>query len=101
VDYAARAVVEQGQSLSGRRVMLTGMVVTGANDRPYLGELVVDCCAADARPVLVGLTGAVPNNLVPGAWIEVEGGYTDRIERDPHSGDLIPYLEVSSVRAVP
>lgn len=101
VDYAARAVVEQGRSLSGRRVVLTGMVVTGVDGRPYLGELLADCCAADARPVIVGLTGAVPNNLVAGARIEVEGGYTDRIERDPRSGDLIPYVEVSVARVAP
>ena len=100
VEYAARAVIEQGRSLSGRRVTLAGFVVAGAGDRPYLVRLVVECCAADARPVKVGLTGDVPANLPPGTWVEVEGGYSDQVDRDPHGGDLIPYLEVSAVRVI-
>jgi len=100
IEYAARAVVEQGRSLSGRRVALVGFVIVDAEGRPYLTRLVIGCCAADARPIKVGLAGEVPTNLLSGTWIEVEGGYTDRVERDPLGGDLIPYLEVASARLV-
>ena len=58
------------------------------------------CCAADARPVEVGLTGNLPAGLVAGEWIEVDGGFVDLRDRDPISQALIPYIEVSAVRAI-
>jgi uncharacterized repeat protein (TIGR03943 family) len=100
VEYAARAVADRGRSLAGRRVSLEGFVIAGTDGRPYLARLVVSCCAADARPVKVGLVGGVPAGLSPGDWIQVEGGYTDRLDRDPLSGHPIPYLDVSGLRRI-
>jgi uncharacterized membrane protein YcgQ (UPF0703/DUF1980 family) len=48
----------------------------------------------------VGLAGDLPAKLSEGGWVEVEGGYADRVDRDPLSGDLIPYLQVSAVREI-
>jgi len=101
LDYASRAVFDHGQSLSGRRVALSGFVIAGPDGQPYLARLVVSCCAADARPVKIGLAGDVPTDLVPDQWIEVVGAYTDRVDRDPVNGAVIPYIQVAGVTNVP
>jgi uncharacterized repeat protein (TIGR03943 family) len=101
LDYAARAVFDHGRSLAGRDVQLSGFVIAGVNGTPYLARLVVGCCAADARPIKVGLTGDLPGILAPDQWVEVVGRYTDQADRDPINGELIPYLFVVSVRDIP
>jgi uncharacterized repeat protein (TIGR03943 family) len=101
LDYASRAVFDRGRSLQDRRVVLTGFVIEGPNGRPYLARMIVSCCAADARPIKVALTGAVPLDLAPDTWIEVVGAYLARADRDPVNGDVIPFLEVGSVKEIP
>ncbi len=100
LDYASRAVFDQGRSLAGRRVMLSGFVIAGPDGQPYLARMIVSCCAADARPIKVGLAGDVPADLVPDQWIEVEGSYTDRADRDPVNEDVIPFVQVATVRTI-
>jgi uncharacterized repeat protein (TIGR03943 family) len=100
VDYASRAVLDQGRTLTGRRIVLSGFVIAGPDGRPYLARMVIGCCAADARPVKVGLAGDVPASLAPGQWIEVVGTYADQSDRDPRSGGLIPYIQVAEFRPV-
>jgi uncharacterized repeat protein (TIGR03943 family) len=101
LDYASRAVFDEGRSLSGRRIVLSGFIIAGPDGQPYLARLIVGCCAADARPIKVGLAGDVPADLVPDQWVEVEGTYTDRADRDEVNEDLIPYLQVASARDIP
>ncbi|MER7336069.1 MULTISPECIES: TIGR03943 family putative permease subunit [unclassified Micromonospora] len=101
LDYAARALFDRGASLGGRRVRLTGFVTTGPDGRPLLARMVLSCCAADGRPVKLGLTGAAPEGLADDTWIEVTGRYSDRIIRDPVNDAEIPYLDVESWRQVP
>jgi uncharacterized repeat protein (TIGR03943 family) len=101
MDYAARAVFDTGRSLAGRRVVVSGFVIVRPDAQPYLARLVVTCCAADARPIKVGLDGPVPSDLAADAWIEVEGTYTERSDRDEVNGDVIPYLRVVSTRDIP
>jgi uncharacterized repeat protein (TIGR03943 family) len=100
LDYASRAVFDQGRSLAKRRVKLTGFVIPGPGGQPYLARMMVTCCAADARPIKVGLTGLIPADLAENQWIEVVGAYTGRSDRDPVNGDVIPYLQVSSTREI-
>jgi uncharacterized repeat protein (TIGR03943 family) len=99
LDYAGRAAFD-AQTLSGRQVTLTGFVIAGPNGVPYLARMVVTCCAADGRPIKVGLTGDVPGNLKQDQWIEVDGTYTDRSDRDPVNSDVIPYLQVTALRPI-
>jgi uncharacterized repeat protein (TIGR03943 family) len=101
LEYASRAVFDEGRSLEGRRVALSGFIIAGPNGQPYLARLVVACCAADARPIKVGLTGDVPSDLVADRWIEVVGTFTDRTDRDPVNEDVIPYLQVAETRDLP
>lgn len=100
LDYASRAVFDRGLSLSGRRVTLSGFVIAGPSGQPYLARMIVSCCAADARPVKIGLAGEVPGDLKPDQWIEVEGSYTDRADHDPVNNDLIPYLQVAALHGI-
>lgn len=100
LDYAGRAVFDAGQSLNGRTVRLTGFIIPGPNGRPYLARMVVTCCAADARPVKIGLDGDVPAGLRQEQWVQVDGAYVDRQDRDPVNGETIPYLQVSAVREI-
>jgi uncharacterized repeat protein (TIGR03943 family) len=101
VEFAARAAVEQGRSLVDRRVVLTGFLIDGPSGEPYLARMVIGCCAADARPVKVGLIGNLPADLEPDTWLEVEGTYARHAVRDPVNGVLIPYLQVTSANTIP
>ncbi|MER7457965.1 TIGR03943 family protein [Micromonospora sp. NPDC126480] len=100
LDYAARALFDQGRSLDDRRVQLTGFVISGPDAEPILARMIMSCCAADGRPVKVGMTGSAPAGLAADTWIEVTGRYTDRRGRDPVNDEEIPYLQVESWRQV-
>lgn len=101
LDYASRALFDQGRSIGDRRVRLTGFVATGPDGEPILARMILSCCAADGRPVKLGLTGDVPAGLADDTWVEVTGRHTDRVGRDPVNDAEIPYLEVESWRQVP
>jgi uncharacterized repeat protein (TIGR03943 family) len=117
LDYASRAVFDPkslagadsdrlhrpGRSLGGRRVKLTGFLAGGPDGTQYLARMVLSCCAADARPVKVGLTGdgPEPGQLSADTWIEVVGKYTNQTASDPVNGETIPYLDVESWQQVP
>jgi uncharacterized repeat protein (TIGR03943 family) len=100
LDYAARSVFDKGRSLGDRPVLLTGFVIAGPRGEPYLARLFVGCCAADARPLKVGLTGDLPPDLRPDQWIEVTGRYTEQFDKDPVNGEVIPYVAAISVRHI-
>jgi putative membrane protein len=101
VDYAGRAVFDHGHSLGTRPVVITGFIAVDDQGRPFLTRMFRNCCAADARPIKVGLTGAVPPVLQPDAWLEVTGTYTDEQTSDPVNNGPIPFIDVSQARPVP
>jgi uncharacterized repeat protein (TIGR03943 family) len=100
LDYAGRAIFDHGVSLGDRRLQLTGFVVTGAGGEPILARMILSCCAADGRPIKLGMAGNAPIGLAPDTWIEVVGTYTDRTATDPVNGEDIPYLHIESWREV-
>ncbi|AUA16027.1 TIGR03943 family protein [Streptomyces sp. SID8382] len=100
-DYAGRAVYDHGRSLEHRRVEITGFVALDGHGAPYLVRMALNCCAADAQPVKIGLTGRIPPVLQPDTWLQVIGTYTRKRTKDPVGGGAIPYLEVSRSRPVP
>lgn len=69
VDYAGRAAYDHGRSLGNRRIAITGFVALDGKGTPYLVRMALNCCAADAQPVKVGLTGRIPRccNRTPGS----------------------------------
>ena len=101
LDYADRAVYDHGRSLEGRPITLTGFITVGHDGAPYLTRMILNCCAADAQPVKVGLTGQLPPVLQPDTWFAVTGRYIDRRAADPINSGPIPFLEVSRADPVP
>ncbi|MFG2040129.1 TIGR03943 family putative permease subunit [Dactylosporangium sp. NPDC048998] len=99
LDYAGRAVFDKGRTLAGRRVTLSGFVLADG-DRRYLARMVITCCAADARPVKIGLDGAVPPDAAADTWLEVTGTYSPRTDTDPIDGEPVPYLTVTAAHPV-
>ncbi|MER6789413.1 TIGR03943 family protein [Streptomyces sp. NPDC000658] len=101
VDYAGRAVYDHGRTLAGREIRLTGFVALDHDGTPYLVRMALNCCAADAQPVKIGLTGRIPPVLQPDAWLTVTGVYTPRIARDPVNDGPIPFLKVTRAKPAP
>ncbi|MGW1491215.1 TIGR03943 family putative permease subunit [Streptomyces sp. NPDC002402] len=101
VDYAGRAVYDHGRSLGGRRIKITGFVTLDGNGVPYLTRMVLNCCAADAQPVKIGLSGQIPPVLQPDTWLEVTGTYTSKQTKDPVNDGVIPFINISQARPVP
>ncbi|MDT7846296.1 TIGR03943 family putative permease subunit [Streptomyces justiciae] len=99
-DYAGRAVYDHGRELRGREIKVTGFVALDASGRPYLVRMALNCCAADAQPVKIALTGKIPPVLRPDAWLEATGTYTPERTKDPVNNGPIPYLKVTSARPV-
>jgi uncharacterized repeat protein (TIGR03943 family) len=99
-DYAGRAVYEHGRGLAGRRITITGFVALDRSGAPYLVRMALNCCAADAQPVKVGLTGRIPPVLKPDGWLQVTGTYTAKRTKDAVNGGPIPYLDVTEAKPV-
>ncbi len=100
LDYASRAVFDEGRSLGSRKVSVTGFIVTGSKGQPYLARMILTCCAADARPVKVALTGQLPDQLKPDTWFEMTGKYSSKYVKDEINGERIPYLDVVDYKPV-
>jgi uncharacterized repeat protein (TIGR03943 family) len=94
LDYASRATYDEGASLGERRVRLVGFLAPGPDGTPYLARMILACCAADGRPIKVGLSGDSPAGRPADTWVGVTGRYTDRTGTDPINGEKIPFLEV-------
>jgi putative membrane protein len=101
LDYATRAVYDDGRSLGARRITITGFITVGGRGAPYLTRMVLNCCAADAQPVKVGLSGTLPPDLRPDVWLEVVGTYTKKQVKDEVNGAPIPFIDVSQARQIP
>jgi uncharacterized repeat protein (TIGR03943 family) len=100
LDYASRAVFDDGRSLTGRTLRLTGFVTPGPDGQPMLARMVLSCCAADGRPIKVGLSGDTPISVPADTWVQVDGVYTGRTAADAINQAAVPYLEVTSWREI-
>jgi uncharacterized repeat protein (TIGR03943 family) len=101
LDYAGRAINDHGRSLDHRQITLSGFLMAPEDGAHYLARMVITCCAADARPIKVGLAGELPADAAPDGWLEVTGIYLPRTDTDPVNGEPIPYLAVSAARTIP
>jgi uncharacterized repeat protein (TIGR03943 family) len=100
LDYASRAVYDQGRSLAKRRVALSGFLIAAPHGGWYLTRMILTCCAADARPIKVGLAGAVPDGLRVDDWLRVTGSYIDKADKDPANGETIPFVQVEDAEPI-
>jgi uncharacterized repeat protein (TIGR03943 family) len=96
LDYGSRAVFDQGRSLTGRNLQLAGFITPGPDGQPVLARIIMTCCAADGRPVKVGLSGNVPAGVAADTWVQVVGQYTPKTAKDRVNNAVIPYLKVAS-----
>jgi uncharacterized repeat protein (TIGR03943 family) len=100
VDYAGRAAYDHGHTLGDRRIKVTGFIALDHDGTPYLVRMALNCCAADAQPVKIGLTGTIPPVLQPDSWLEVTGTYTSKQTKDPVNDGVIPFIKVSEAKPV-
>ncbi|MGW2286110.1 TIGR03943 family putative permease subunit [Streptomyces phaeochromogenes] len=100
VDYAGRAAYDKGRSLDHRHIKIAGLLALDRDGTPYLVRMALSCCAADAQPVKIGLTGRIPPVLRPDSWLEVTGTYTAKRTKDPVNDGIIPFLDVTEVKPV-
>lgn len=101
VDYATRAVYDHGHSLGTRRLKVTGFIALDKSGAPFLVRMALNCCAADAQPVKIALTGKIPPVLQPDTWLEITGTYTAKQTKDPINNRPIPYFQVAQAKPVP
>ena len=103
LDYATRAVWDQGRTLTGRTVRITGFVSLAEDSAAsgntwFLTRIALSCCAADGRAFKIGI---LDDLQAPPAdtWVEVTGEY---VPTDvPPGEDVIPLLRAEQVRTVP
>ncbi|WP_229076578.1 TIGR03943 family protein [Actinoplanes sp. DH11] len=100
LDYASRVIYDDGRSVAGRRLLLTGFLTTGPDGAPMLARIVVSCCAADGRPIKVGLTGGPAVDVPAGTWVQVTGRHSTRRTTDPVNQADIAYLEVEQWQSI-
>lgn len=100
VDYVTRSIWDDGKSMEGRTVKLVGFVTPRRDGGAYLTRIMLSCCAADGRPLKVGLTGNAPEQLEADTWIEVVGRYDPKTEKDRANEVPIPYLSVDTIKQV-
>jgi uncharacterized repeat protein (TIGR03943 family) len=99
-EFVSRAGSDDGASLAGRTVTLTGFVVPDT-DGPRLARIAISCCAADARPQTVRLLGGPTElgTLPADTWLVV------RAALEPGSAGpdtrWEPAVQVSSAERIP
>ncbi|WP_416962536.1 TIGR03943 family putative permease subunit [Streptomyces sp. Agncl-13] len=101
VDYASRAVYDHGRSLGTRQLKVTGFVALDKSGAPFLVRMALNCCAADAQPVKIALTGKIPPVLQPDTWLEITGTYSPKQTKDPINNRPIPYFQVTQAKPIP
>jgi uncharacterized repeat protein (TIGR03943 family) len=96
-EFITRSVWDSSHSLDDRTVALTGFVVHD-NGSNYVARLVITCCAADATPMKVALTGRQADRLPNDQWIQVDGRL--RPGSATTANGYTPTLTVSSLTTV-
>ena len=95
-DYASRAAWDDGRTLAGTTVTLTGFVTPDGTDGWSVARAVMTCCALDARSYLVHVDGD-PTRRAAGTWVEVTGRFAPARAPDDH----VAALRAESVRTIP
>jgi uncharacterized repeat protein (TIGR03943 family) len=96
LDYASRAVFDSGKSLTGHTLRISGFITPGPDGQPMLARIVLTCCAADGRPIKVGLTGGPVVDVPADTWVQVDGAYSTKVGKDPVNQVDVAYLEVKA-----
>ena len=97
-DYARRAVWDDGRTLTGRTVELSGFVTPHSGGAWYLTRMKVNCCAADARPYQVEIIDS-PVRTVRDQWVKVTGTWVP--SKSEHRWEAVPLLKAATVNGIP
>ncbi len=96
LDYASRAIFDNGKSLTGRTVRMSGFVTPGPDGHLMLARIVLTCCAADGRPIKIGLTGDGTLDAAPDTWVQIDGVYSPQVGKDPVNKADVAYVQVKT-----
>lgn len=97
-DYARRAVWNEGRTLTGHTVELSGFVTPHSGGTWYLTRMKVNCCAADARPYQVEIVDS-PVRAVRDEWVKVTGIWVPGSSKDPWKA--VARLKAATVSGMP
>jgi uncharacterized repeat protein (TIGR03943 family) len=95
-EFITRTAWDESGTLDGRKVKLTGFL-TRAEGVTYVARIAISCCAADARPLKVKLTGDVPA-LPNEQWVELTGKVVPKSANEKNS--WVPNFTVESFTSV-
>lgn len=97
-DAVTRAVWDDSGSLDNREIRLVGFVVRLGDGSIHLARLTIGCCAADAAPIQVKLTGAGVDAYEPDTWLEIRGGMVP--DSATEANGYIPTFNVTAITPV-
>ncbi|HEY2175374.1 MAG TPA: TIGR03943 family protein [Mycobacteriales bacterium] len=98
-DFSERAVWDKGRTLTGRTVALTGFVTPRTGGGIFLTRMMITCCAADASPIEVMVTGTIPR-VRANEWLKVTGRYAGLDHRDDNGSGPLAVLRVVRITPV-
>ena len=90
LEFGQRAFEHEGASFNEAAVVLTGFVAEAEDGGFELARYQIACCAADATPVVVRITGVFGDVPAQDRWVTVTGVFQP-------GGDPIPRLAATSV----
>jgi uncharacterized repeat protein (TIGR03943 family) len=85
---------DQIKSFAGRKVHAIGFIITPPGGSPKLVRWLMWCCAADAQPVSVALTGNLAGPYKDSDWYEIVG----TAEFPSTLGQVTPQIDVDTVK---
>ncbi|MQA02921.1 MAG: TIGR03943 family protein [Streptosporangiales bacterium] len=103
LDLTQRAVYGGEKTLRGRTLVVSGFVTPRKGSQPgdfYINRMFLNCCAADATPVRVRITGA-GKDFRKETWVKVTGSYTGNETLPDTTLDPIPTLRVDTIKRIP
>jgi uncharacterized repeat protein (TIGR03943 family) len=93
LEYGQRAFERGGASFNGATIELTGFVAEAGEGGFELARYQIACCAADATPVVVRVTGVFGDVPALDRWVTVTGVFQP-------GGDPVPRLAATTVLAI-
>jgi uncharacterized repeat protein (TIGR03943 family) len=82
-------------AFAGRKVQTVGVIVAKPGETPKLVRWIMWCCAADAQPASVELSGDIKGPWKDNQWVEVVG----TPEFPSTLGHMVPQIAIDSIKA--
>jgi len=99
-DFSQRALWDNAKTLHGRQITLTGFVTPRDGTTIYLTRMMITCCAADASPIKVTITGTIGKRPA-NSWLKITGTYAGVDKAHLADGDdPLPILHAQTVQSV-